>query len=74
MRQAKHRIDGPELAQPPRSRFLNCIDAARRHAAWRDRRKTGLKMHQNPAAHICLLPFSRSLLVILNIHIRYFIN
>jgi hypothetical protein len=74
MRQAKHRIDGPGLAQSPRSRFLNCIDAARRHAAWRDRRKTGLIMHETPAAHICLPPFSRSLFMFLNIHVRYVVN
>jgi hypothetical protein len=33
------------------------MDAVRMHAAWRDWRKTGLIMHENPAAHTCLLLF-----------------
>jgi hypothetical protein len=74
MRQAKRRIDGPGLAQSPRSRCLNCIDAGRTDAAWRDRRKTGLIMHENPAAHICLLPFFKSLFMIPDINIPYVFN
>jgi hypothetical protein len=54
--------------------FLNRIDAARTDAAWRDRRKTGPIMHENLVAHICLLPFSRSLFMIPDINIPYVIN